>query len=171
MPNVTVCREAAANIQQVHAVNAAAFGRPDEAELVERLRAAGAVLLSLVAIEDGQVVGHILFSPVTISSPGDSFVAAGLGPMAVLPEHQRRGIGSAMVRSGLAELRCAGHETVVVLGHPDYYPRFGFEPASQHGIRWERDCRDEAFMIMELVPGALRGRNGVVRYRPEFDEV
>jgi putative acetyltransferase len=152
----------------VRRVNELAFGQPNEADLVDALRAAGAATVSMVAVRAGQVVGHILFSPVTVGSPSGDFSAIGLAPMAVLPDRQRRGIGSRLVRAGLDELRRAGHEIVVVLGHPAYYPRFGFVRASTHGIRWEQDVPDDVFLLLELRPGALAGRGGVVRYRPEF---
>jgi putative acetyltransferase len=91
--------------------------------------------------------------------------------MAVLPEHQRRGVGSLLVRAGLEECRRAGHGCVVVLGHPEYYPRFGFVPASRHGLAWEHSAPDEAFMVLALRDGALDGLGGVVRYAPEFGAV
>lgn len=152
----------------VRRVHDLAFGRPDEYQVVEALRTNGGVTLALVAEVDGEVAGHIVFSPVTIDR---EHAAVGLGPMAVLPEHQRKGIGLHLVREGLDVLRDAGHEAVTVLGHPEYYPRFGFLPASRFGICWERLCPDEAFMALELKPGALAGKAGVVRYRAEFDMV
>ncbi len=148
------------------------FGQPGEADLVDALRAAGGVTLSLVAVIDARVVGHILFSPVVVAAPGGGeWAAVGLGPMAVAPEHQRAGIGSALIRRGLDELREAGHLVVVVVGHPSYYPRFGFVRASAHGLRWEHQVPDDVFMVCELSPGALAGRAGEVRYRPEFSRV
>ena len=158
----------------VRAVNEQAFGRAAEADLVDLLRARGKATLSLVAAEADRVVGHILFSPVTIAA-GDSVAPAvaalGLGPMAVLPEHQGRGVGGALVRAGLAASRDAGYGCVVVLGHPTYYPRFGFVPASRLGVAWEHPAPDEAFMLLELREGALGGRGGIVRYQPEFGAV
>jgi putative acetyltransferase len=127
--------------------------------------------LSLVAVHEGQVVGHILFSPVDIEREGARETAVGLGPMAVLPEYQRQGVGSRLVREGLDWLGRAGHGGIIVLGHPGYYPRFGFERASRFGLRWEVACPDEAFMALELRPGALGARPGIVRYRPEFSAV
>ena len=148
-----------------------AFGRPEEAELVEKLRSVADPQISLVAELDGQVVGHIFFSPVTIEDENLSFVAFGLAPMAVLPELQNRGIGSQLVRVGLDTARKSGHTIVVVLGHPDYYPRFGFEVASRKGLCCEFPAPDEAFMVIELEPGALRGRSGIVKYLPAFSAV
>ena len=159
------------DIAAIHEVNEKAFGQPAEANLVDALRANGKVILSLVAVQDDRVVGHILFSPVAIESEKESFAAVGLAPLAVLPEHQNQGVGSRLVRAGLDECRKALHESVVVLGHPEYYPRFGFAPASRYGIKSEYDVRDEVFMIMELREGALAGRSGTVKYQPEFNEV
>jgi putative acetyltransferase len=145
-----------------------AFGRPEEADLVDALRKNSPFTLSLVAIDDARVVGHILFSPVTVVSADSSFEAIGLAPMAVLPERQNEGIGAALVRAGLDECRQRGETIVFVLGHPDYYPRFGFRPTRPFGIGCEYDVPEEVFMVAELEPGALAGRTGTVRYRPEF---
>jgi putative acetyltransferase len=163
--------ETAADVEAVHRVNELAFGRSAEANLVDALRFSVQPIISLVAILDDQVVGHILFSPVTIESEAEVFAAMGLAPVAVRPDYQNRGVGAALIRSGLAECRRLGHEIVVVLGHPAYYPRFGFVTASTLGIRCEFDVPDEAYMVAELTPGALRGRRGVVHYRPEFQGV
>jgi len=165
-PTVNIRREGPADSYAVRRVNDLAFGRPDEYQIVEALRTNGGVTLSLVAEAEGEVVGHIMFSPVTIDG---QYQAVALGPMAVLPEHQRRGIGSQLVQAGLDTLREEGHEALFVIGHLEYYPRFGFVPASRFGIRWERPVPDEALMALELKPGALAGKAGVVRYRPEFD--
>ncbi len=163
--------ETAADVEAVRRVNELAFGRPAEANLVDALRSNVQPIISLVAILDDQVVGHILFSPVTIESEAEAFAAMGLAPVAVRPEYQNRGVGAALIRSGLAECRRLGHEIVIVLGHPAYYPRFGFVTASTLGIRCEFDVPDEAYMVAELTPGALRGRRGVAHYRPEFQGV
>lgn len=168
----------------IRRVNEAAFATPAEAGLVDALRSAGAVIGSLVAEVEGEVVGHILFSPAVVDShshPGDTTHSrtpasekprpiAALGPMAVLPERQGQGIGSQLVVAGLDVCRAAGYDLVIVLGHLDFYPRFGFRPAPPLGIRWEHGA-DSHFMVMELQPGALARAGGVVRYRPEFDSV
>lgn len=148
----------------------AAFGQQDEATLVDRLRDGGGVTLSLVAAEHARVLGHVLFSPVTVSGEGGaSFSGVGLGPVAVLPELQRQGIGGRLIREGISELARAGHSFCVVLGDPAYYRRFGFERASVHGLKWEHPARDEAFRVCALRADGLQGVRGVVRYRPEFD--
>ncbi|MCH8207083.1 MAG: N-acetyltransferase [Chloroflexi bacterium] len=155
----------------IHRINEAAFGRPNEADLVDTLRAAGHAVLSLVAINKGQVVGHIFFTPVSIESQSSPHSALALGPMGVLPELQNRRIGSLLVRRGLEGCLASGFPVVVVLGHPHFYPRFGFTEARARGINPQWDVPDEAFMVAELEPGALRGVTGTVRYRPEFDEL
>lgn len=163
--------EREADTAAIRWVNEAAFGRPAEADLVDALRSAGAMIDSLVAEEAGVVVGHILFSPATLISHSEpEFPIAALGPMAVLPARQGRGVGSQLVRAGLDVCRAAGYDLVIVLGHLEYYPRFGFQPAPPLGIRWEHGA-DSHFMVMELRSGALAGAGGVVRYRPEFDAV
>jgi putative acetyltransferase len=154
----------------VHAVNAAAFPTPMEADLVDALRREADPLVSLVAERAGAILGHILFSPVTLDGRPDLRIM-GLAPMAIAPEHQRSGIGSALVRAGLDECRQRGFSAVVVLGHPEYYPRFGFSPAVRYGIRSEYDVPDEVFMAMELVPGALRDARGTVQYHAAFSSV
>ena len=157
----------------IHRVNREAFGQPEEADLVDRLRAAVGdsgekAWISLVARRDSEIIGHILFTEVTIRSGSASRSATGLAPMAVLPGRQRQGIGSKLVEAGLAACRAAGHQLIVVLGHPAYYPRFGFTPAIDFGLRCEYDAPSEAFMALELEAGALAGVAGTVCYRPEF---
>ena len=152
----------------VHEINESAFGGPDEARLVERLRARARPLASLVA-ESGAIVGHILFTPVTLD--GFAGLLMGLAPMAVKPELQRRGVGSALVAAGLRACKSLGSAALVVLGHPEYYPRFGFIPAARFGLRCEYHVVPEAFMILELRPNALAGAGGTVRYHRAFAEL
>jgi len=168
---MTVRTESTKDDESVRRVNELAFEQPNEADLVDALRANARPFISLVAVVDEQVVGHIFFSPVSIESENGVFTAMGLAPMAVLPEYQNQGIGSQLVREGLKECQRLGHGIVVVLGHANYYPRFGFTPASLKGLRSEYDVPDEAFMVTELVPGALEGRRGLVKYHPEFGKV
>ena len=155
--------------QAVHAVNTEAFGREDEAELVDTLRRQAHPLISLVAEEDNAVVGHIMFTPVSLSDY--HALLMGLAPMAVVPFRQRTGIGSALVRTGLGACKRLGAHAAFVLGHPQFYPRFGFSPAADFGIACEYNVPHEAFMVIELVPGALRAVSGTVSYHPAFRDV
>jgi putative acetyltransferase len=156
-----------------------AFGQADEANLVDRLRRAGAVSVSAVAASDqddsetgpDRVIGHIVFSPITIDGRRPPLPALGLAPMAVDPTHQRRRVGTALVETGLARCRKQGVGAVVVLGHPDYYPRFGFRPAHLSGLSSEYDSPPEAFMALELDAGALDRCSGLVRYHPAFADL
>ena len=146
----------------VHQVHLRAFGgREAEARLVELLYAAGAAPVSLVATAepDGRVVGHVLFSPVQLLDEPEPPTMVGLAPVAVLPEHQGRGIGSRLIRDGLEACRRAGYAAAVVLGEPGYYSRFGFERASARALGNEYGA-DEHFMVAELGDGALGGRHG-----------
>ena len=129
-------------------------------------------MVSLVAVVEGRLAGHILFTPVQIedSSKPDQQPAMGLAPMAVDPEFQRQGIGSQLVRAGLQACRDIGQAVVFVLGHPEYYPRFGFRPAAPLGLHYQDHSFDHAFMVAELEPEALQGRRGWVRYMPAFEE-
>ena len=166
---IVIRRETAEDVAAVRVVNERAFGQPAEADLVDALRRGCAGALSFVATDE-DVVGHILFTPILVDGAAPSLVGMGLAPMSVLPEYQRRGVGSALVRHGLDALRDRACPFVVVVGHPEYYPRFGFEPASKHGFlsQWQ-GMPDEAFMSLILNPSAMTGVSGVARYRPEFD--
>jgi putative acetyltransferase len=155
----------------VRAVNERAFGQAAEADVVDALRGRAEPFVSLVGALDGRVVGHILFTPVSIVSDDGTTQAMALGPMAVLPALQRQGIGSQLVRAGLEECRKIGQFVVFVLGHPTYYPRFGFEPAPPKGLTCKWEVSDEVFMVIELVPGALVGLRGLVRYADAFKDV
>jgi putative acetyltransferase len=167
---MTIRPERAADTSEVRRVHELAFGQPVEADLVDRLRDACADALSLVA-EDHVVVGHILFTPVIVESAARRVVGMGLAPMAVLPDRQRQGIGSQLVTRGLDILRERGCPFVVVVGHPEYYPRFGFERASTHGLasQWN-GMPDAAFMVLVLNARAMADVSGVATYRDEFNE-
>ena len=157
-------KESSADHAAVRHVNCQAFERDAEADLVDALRAESFARLSLVAELEGRVVGHVLFSDLPIVTPKGAVPALALAPVAVLPEHQRRGVGSALVRRGLEICRDEGHRVVVVLGHPTYYPRFGF--SAELAERLEAPYSGPAFMALELVPGALV--DGKVEYPPPF---
>jgi putative acetyltransferase len=155
------------DIASVYALNASAFPTSSEAELVDELRRQADPVVSLVAELKGRIVGYILFTPVLLEScPGAKIM--GLAPMAVAPGHQRTGIGSALVRTGLEQCKLLSFSAVVVLGHPDFYPRFGFLPSTRFGVKSEYDVPEDVFMALELEPGALRGASGTIRYHDAF---
>ena len=161
--------EDAAAIREMHRL---AFDGDAEAAIVDAVREADAAVLSMVAVEDGgagPVVAHVLYTRVMVAvEDGEDVSLLGLAPVAVLPAHQGRGIGTMLIEASLEQLRAEGHPAVVVVGHPGYYPRFGFLPGSRWGLRWEMDVPDEVFMVAELSPGTLAGIQGTVRFRPEF---
>jgi putative acetyltransferase len=214
--SVRVRPEEPGDAAAIRRVNQSAFDGYAEADLVDALRTAGAITLSMVAVigaeviggeevgdlgeaevstwggegagwgddsaadgeqaawgsrlTGGEVVGHALVSPVTVTTETGEAPLLGLGPVAVLPADQGQGIGTLLVETCLEQLRESRHAGIVVAGLPGYYPRFGFIPASRWGLRWEFDVPDEVFMALELTPGLLSGVRGVVRYRPEFTE-
>jgi len=168
---IEVRHEKPEDYDAIRHVNELAFKGKSEADLVDALRDSGEYIISMVAIQDDKVVGHILFSPVNIINEEDSNIAMGLGPMSVLPEHQRQGIGSRLARVSLGECKLNGYPLVIVLGHPGYYPRFGFKPSKPLGIEWEKEVPEEVFMVVELEEGALDGIAGIVKYHAAFENV
>lgn len=153
--------------QSIYDINSQAFETDAEARLVDKLRGVVDPFISLVAKEDGIVLGHILFTPVIVGNT--KFQAMGLGPMAVSSKRQGQGIGSALITEGL--LFCGGLGAVFVLGEPEYYGKFGFEPASRKQIYYKNDEFSPYFFVIELMPGALDGMRGEVSYHPFFDEL
>jgi putative acetyltransferase len=162
--------EAHADRTAVYAVNTQAFETVAEADLVDALRERAKPVVSLVAEHEDRIVGHIMFSPV-VHIEHVELKIMGLAPMAVAPQHQRKNVGSGLVRAGLEQCIRLGFGAVVVLGHPTYYPRFGFVPASRWNIRCEYDAPPEAFMAIELQAGYLNGKAGTIRYHPAFADV
>lgn len=156
--------------EAVYQLNTIAFGTSAEAKLVDALRQQANPVVSLVAEENGAIAGHILLSPVTLSNHSELNMM-GLAPMAVLPDCQRQGIGSALVQAGLQRCQQLGCVAIIVLGHPDYYPKFGFQPSVNFNIRSEYDVPDEVFMALELVPDALSGKSGTIKYHHAFSEL
>jgi putative acetyltransferase len=156
--------------QAVHAINVSAFDTSAEAQLVDALREQAEPTVSLVAEGYESLLGHIMFSPVSLSGHPDLNLM-GLGPMAVAPEHQRKGIGSALVRAGLEQCKEMGFCAVVVLGHPAFYPRFGFLPSSRFGIDSKYAVSDDKFMVLELQPDSLAGKRGTVKYHHAFNSL
>jgi putative acetyltransferase len=155
------------DIPAIRQLHVRAFGQAEEANVVDALRANGGGLLSLVAIDAGQLVGHIIYSPARVGG----LSGAALGPMAVSPEHQRRGIGTKLVEAGNAQLARLGCPVIVVVGHPEFYPRFGFRPASSYGITCRWDVPDDAFMALALDATRVAAARGLAEFRPEFGGV
>lgn len=157
----------------IWAVNVATFGRKGEADVVDQLRDNCLVFISLVAKIDEKVIGHVLFTPVQLIQMENWLIEGmGLAPLAVLPAYQNQGVGTALCREGLSRVATFGYPFVVVLGDPSYYQRFGFERASDYGVRSAfEDVPEDAFMIKILKPNVMNGTQGVVYYREEFDSV
>lgn len=153
----------------VRAVNASAFETIVEANLVDTLRGQAQPIVSLAAEDNKAVLGHIMFSPVSLSGHPELKIV-GLAPMAVTPTHQKKGIGLALVRAGLVRCKELGFGAVVVLGHPEYYPRFGFSPSTRFGIGCEYAAPEDAFMVVELQQGYLRGKSGTIKYHAAFKD-
>ena len=178
---IVIRQEEPADIAAVRAINEVAFAphtreekkasQSEEAGIVDAIRSACPDVVSLVAVDAGRIVGHVFFSPVFVSTAGGPIQGMGLGPMAVVPDRQRQGIGSLLVQAGIAAMRERGCPFVIVLGHPEYYPRFGFVPASQHGLscQWN-GVPDQVFLVLVLDEQTISSLSGVARYRDEFDQ-
>ena len=166
--SIEIREECHDDIAAVRDLNRQAFGQDQESNIVDVLRANEAALLSLVATVDDRVVGHIMYSPAVV---GDNITGAASGPMAVLPEYQRQRIGSKLIKAGNRKLKDAGCPFIVVVGHADYYPRFGFRPASKHRIKCEWDVPDNAFMLLVLDQAKMESVSGLAKYRHEFSSI
>jgi len=164
---IEIREELPEDVAAIRDVNKRAFGQDQEANIVDALRSNGAALLSLIATVNKKLVGHIMFSPITV---GD-VTGAALAPMAVLPEHQRSGIGSKLVETAIQKLKESGYPFIIVLGHANYYPRFGFVPASSLGIACEWEVPDDVFMVLVLDHAKMQGVSGLAKYRHEFSTV
>ena len=164
--NVVIRERASADDDAIRRLNDAAVGGRDESSLVEDLRAAELATVELVAVEGTAIVGHILFSPLSVTQGKEAITALALAPMSVRPGRQRRGIGSTLVRAGLDLAKVRDWQAVFVLGHPDFYPRFGFSAALANVFK--APFAGDAFMALEIVPGALAGGGGIVSYPPAF---
>jgi putative acetyltransferase len=165
---IEIREERPADVAAVREVNRRAFEQERESNIVDALRANGGALLSLVATIDDQVVGHVMYSRVSV---GDMVNGAALGPMAVLPEHQRQGIGTRLIDTGNQKIKDAGYPFIIVVGHAEYYPRFGFRPAGKYGIKCEWDVPEEVFMVLMLDAAKMQGVAGLAKYRDEFSTI
>ena len=164
---IEITEERPGDVVAIRDLNQRAFEQDQEANIVDALRSNGGALLSLVATVNGLVVGHIMYSPVSVGS----LRGAALGPMAVLPELQRQGIGTKLVEAGNRQIEEGGCPFIIVVGHPEFYPRFGFKPARTRGITCEWNLPAEVFMVMVLDEGEMQGVSGVAKYRSEFSSV
>lgn len=162
--------ESAADMDATFSVVASAFGRRLEADLVDALRRSASPQLSLVAEAHGAVIGHVFFSPITIESDRPAPPVAQLSPVAVLPDHQRQGVGSALIRAGLSRCRAMGWSAVFLVGNPAYYSRFGFQLAGPSGFSYPGP-HDRYLQLLELRTGGLAGVSGRIRLHPAFAEV
>ncbi|MEX1212439.1 MAG: N-acetyltransferase [Balneolaceae bacterium] len=174
LSSIVIRQECPSDYPTVFQLNESAFGQKNEAKLVDALRSCDAFApeLSLIALSKDTIVGHILFTKLTIrAESGQQFESLSLAPMAVDTKHQNQGIGSQLVTEGLKIAKSLGYKFIIVLGHPDYYPRFGFQPASQWGIKTPFDVPNNAFLALELTENGLDGVHGTVKYPKEFDSV
>lgn len=168
--DLTIRTETPGDHDAIRAVNLAAFDNPAEAGLVEQMRETSerGDLISLVAELDGEIVGHALFSPARVENGDQIEMVMLLGPIAVTPAHQRCGIGSALMTQGILRVKERGYGLIVLIGHPEYYPRFGFVPARQHGLECPGNVSDPVFMVRELLPGSLGRIRGNLVYPAPF---
>ena len=172
MLNVCIRPETQSDQDAIREVNEQAFGRPLEANVVEKVRQSSGFLpeLSLVVECEGQIIGHVLFSELTIEGENRAWTVLALGPIAVRPEFQKQGIGGKMIQAGFERATTLGYGVVVLIGHPTYYPRFGFVPESQFGLKCAIPVPDDVFMAYLLCPDGLDGIQGTVVFPPAFDE-
>ena len=168
---IEIRKEKQKDYDKIRIVNDQAFGQPDEGRIVDKLRESCKEIVSLVAVSDNEIIGHIFFSPVKIETQTGFIKGMGLAPMAVLPEFQNQGVGSMLVNEGLRIIKNMSCPFVIVLGYETYYPRFGFGRASKFGLKcqWE-GVPDDAFMVMIIDESAMKGISGIAKYRDEFNE-
>ena len=165
---IEIREERSDDVAAVREVNRRAFGQDQESNIVDALRTNGGALLSLVATVNGQVAGHIMYSPLTVA---ENVLGVALGPMAVVPEYQRQGIGTQLIEAGNRKIKDAGYPFIIVVGHAEYYPRFGFRPAGEYGIKCEWDVPNEVFMLLVLNEAKMQGSSGLAKYRHEFSTI
>ena len=168
---INIRKETENDCNDIKSVNDKAFGQENEGKLVKNLRKNEKYIsdLSLIAEVDNKIVGHILFFPIKVISQENEYETLSLAPMSVLPNYQKMGIGSKLIEYGIKAAKKAGYTSIIVLGHPDFYPRFGFVPASTFGIKPPFEVPDNAFMALELLPNSLKGKQGTVKYPKEYN--
>jgi putative acetyltransferase len=166
-------QEKATDYLEIRRVNDLAFGQPNEGLLVDKLRMNPDFIdkLSIVADSNNKIIGHILFFPIKIRNGTTMYDSLALAPMSVLPKYQHQGIGGQLINKGIETAKRLGFKSVIVLGHKNYYPRFGFASTSKWDINPPFDLPDDVFMAIELVPDGLKHVSGIVQYPKEFEEV
>lgn len=169
--NLIIRAERADDHEAVFAINSQVFETDGEAKLVNALRNAKIDLVSLVAKLSGKVVGHILFSPVSIEHTSSTMKVSGLGPMAISSGFQKQGIGSKLIQAGLKQSKQELVDAVFVLGYPEFYTRFGFQLARPLGFFFQDQKFDPYFMVVELTPGCLKDSSGEIFYHPVFGDM
>ena len=170
--NIKINKEQPIYFGAIDEINDLAFGQPQESRLIKSLRKLDDYIpeLSLIAFEDDKAIGHILFFPIYIEAEQQKYQTLSLAPMAVLPGYQNKGVGGELIRHGLSQAKTLGFDSVLVLGHPKYYPKFGFEKASKWKIKCPWDAPDEAWMVLELKTGVLEGKAGMAVFPNEYEE-
>jgi predicted N-acetyltransferase YhbS len=175
--NITIRQETKADHLKVHELIASAFQNEEHSDhreqfLVERLRKSKAFIaeLSLVAEIENEIVGHIMLTKIQIENENKSFESLALAPVSVKPEFQRKGIGSKLITESHAIAKSLGYQSIIVLGHEEYYPRFGYEWTSKYHIKMPFDVPEENCMVISLSENGLLGVNGKVVYPKEFFE-
>jgi putative acetyltransferase len=165
---MSIRKENPGDIEKIRDINIAAFKTDAEARLVNALRVSGVAFMSLVFEQNDDLLGHIFFTPVEFEDEHPGVRLMGLAPMAVLPGHQNSGIGSTLVKEGIQKCMADSYDAIVVLGHPEFYTRFGFRPSVEFGIKSEYDVPDEVFMVLELRKNSLDGINDIVKFNAKF---
>ena len=159
------------DINNIWQINAEAFEGEEEANLINALRNSDTSYISLVYEENNKLVGHIFFTPVELVDDTSNLRLIGLAPMAVSPKMQNKGIGSSLIKAGIKQCLNEGYDAIIVLGHPNYYPKFGFIPSVKYGIKSEYEVPEDVFMILELKENALKGKTGTIKYHEAFNNV
>ena len=165
---MSIRAEKEADVDAIWKINAEAFDTKEEADLVNALRDSGVSHISLVYEKNNELLGHILFTPVELIGDTSDLKLMGLAPMAVSPKLQNKGIGASLIKAGIQQCINEGYDAIIVLGHPDYYPKFGFVPSVKYGIKTEYDVPEDVFLVLEIKENSLNGKKGTIKYHEAF---